>query len=148
MREITHIVVHCSGGSQDATVENIKKYWKEKLGWKQVGYHYIIEPNGKETQLLSIAVPSNGVKGKNAHIVNVCYIGGIDKFGKAVDNRTPQQKEKLLTRLKALKAVFPKAKIVGHRDLSPDLDKDGVIEKHEWIKWCPCFDAVAEYKSI
>lgn len=31
-------------------------------------------------------------------------------------------------------------RIVGHRDLSPDLDGDGVIERHEWLKTCPGFD--------
>jgi len=62
MRTITHIVVHCSATGQDAKVEAIQRYWKEKLGWKSPGYHYIIEADGKETQLLTIAQPSNGVK--------------------------------------------------------------------------------------
>ncbi len=43
MRTITHIVVHCSATGQDAKVEAIQRYWKEKLGWKSPGYHYIIE---------------------------------------------------------------------------------------------------------
>jgi N-acetyl-anhydromuramyl-L-alanine amidase AmpD len=34
--------------------------------------------------------------------------------------------------------------IQGHRDLSPDKDGDGVLEKHEWLKDCPGFD-VAEW---
>jgi N-acetyl-anhydromuramyl-L-alanine amidase AmpD len=41
-----------------------------------------------------------------------------------------------------------KVRIVGHRDLSPDLDKDGVVEPHEWVKLCPCFNAEPEYKGI
>jgi hypothetical protein len=36
---------------------------------------------------------------------------------------------------------YPKALILGHRDLSPDKDHDGVIEPHEFIKACPCFNA-------
>jgi N-acetylmuramoyl-L-alanine amidase len=38
--------------------------------------------------------------------------------------------------------------VVGHRDLSPDLDKDGLVEPHEWMKQCPCFDAVPEYAHL
>ena len=147
MREITHIVVHCSGGSQDATIEGIQAYWKKK-GWKRPGYHFIIDKDGKETQLQSVALISNGVKGHNLNIVNVCYIGGVDKQLKPIDNRTDAQKTKLITVLKALRVKFPAAKIVGHRDFSPDLDHDGVIEKHEWIKYCPCFDAKSEYANI
>ncbi len=40
-----------------------------------------------------------------------------------------------------LKKQFPNARVVGHRDFSPDLDGDGVIEPHEFLKLCPCFDA-------
>lgn len=39
-------------------------------------------------------------------------------------------------------------KIVGHRDLSCDADGDGIVERHEWVKQCPCFDAAAEYGSF
>jgi N-acetylmuramoyl-L-alanine amidase len=136
MRTITHIVVHCSATGQDAKVEAIQRYWKQNLGWKSPGYHYIIEADGKETQLLSIAQPSNGVKGWNKSIINVCYIGGVNKLGKAADNRTDAQKRQLLTRLKALKTMFPNAIIQGHKDF-PNV-----------AKACPSFDAKTEYKNI
>lgn len=136
MRTITHIVVHCSATGQDAKVEAIQRYWKQNLGWKQVGYHYIIEADGKETQLLTIAQPSNGVKGWNKSIINICYIGGVDKLGKPIDNRTDAQKRQLLTRLKALKTMFPNAIIQGHKDF-PNV-----------AKACPSFNAKAEYKNI
>jgi N-acetylmuramoyl-L-alanine amidase len=136
MRTITHIVVHCSATGQDAKVEAIQRYWKQNLGWKSPGYHYIIEADGKETQLLSIAQPSNGVKGWNKSIINVCYIGGVNKLGKAADNRTDAQKRQLMTRLKALKTMFPNAIIQGHKDF-PNV-----------AKACPSFDAKSEYKNI
>jgi N-acetylmuramoyl-L-alanine amidase len=136
MRTITHIVVHCSATGQDAKVEAIQRYWKQNLGWKSPGYHYIIEADGKETQLLTIAQPSNGVKGWNKSIINVCYIGGVNKLGKAADNRTDAQKRQLLTRLKALKTMFPNAIIQGHKDF-PNV-----------AKACPSFDAKSEYKNI
>jgi N-acetylmuramoyl-L-alanine amidase len=136
MRTITHIVVHCSATGQDAKVEAIQRYWKQNLGWKSPGYHYIIEADGKETQLLTIAQPSNGVKGWNKSIINICYIGGVNKLGKPSDNRTDAQKRQLLTRLKALKTMFPNAIIQGHKDF-PNV-----------AKACPSFDAKAEYKNI
>lgn len=136
MRTITHIVVHCSATGQDAKVEAIQRYWKQNLGWKSPGYHYIIEADGKETQLLTIAQPSNGVKNWNKSIINVCYIGGVNKIGKPSDNRTDAQKRQLLTRLKALKTMFPNAIIQGHKDF-PNV-----------AKACPSFDAKAEYKNI
>lgn len=136
MRKIDYLVVHTSATPQTTTVESIKRYWKEVLGWKNPGYHYIIKADGEEVNLLPIEQISNGVGGYNSRIINVCYIGGIDANGKAVDNRTPQQKATLLARLKKLKAMFPNAKIQGHRDF-PNVAKS-----------CPCFDAKKEYAAL
>ena len=36
-------------------------------------------------------------------------------------------------------AEYPEAKVVGHRDLSPDLNGNGEVEPMEWTKECPCF---------
>jgi N-acetyl-anhydromuramyl-L-alanine amidase AmpD len=38
--------------------------------------------------------------------------------------------------------------VLGHRDLSPDRDHDGVVEPFEWVKVCPCFDAAPEYGAL
>ena len=91
---------------------------------------------------------SNGVKGYNANAINVAYVGGIDAHGKAVDNRTSGQKVALLGLLRELKSKFPSAKIMGHRDISPDQNHNGVVDPWERIKECPCFDAISEYKNI
>lgn len=147
MRAINKIVVHCSGGSQNASIDAIKAFWKRQ-GWKRVGYHYIIEANGKITQLASIAEVTNGVRGHNQDSLHVCYIGGVDRFQKPIDNRTEAQKKALYSTLENLKKQFPKARILGHRDLSPDLNRNGVIESREWVKSCPCFDALKEYMAI
>ena len=29
-----------------------------------------------------------------------------------------------------------------------DENKNGKIDSYEWIKYCPCFDAISEYKNI
>jgi len=51
MRNITHLVVHCTATPKNTTIASIRKHWKEGLGWKAVGYHKIIEPNGNITTL-------------------------------------------------------------------------------------------------
>lgn len=136
MRDIKYIVVHCTATPQTTSIDSIKRYWREVMKWRDVGYHFIYQADGKEVQLLSIAHPSNGVKGHNHYSIHLSYIGGVDKFGKAVDNRTEAQKKKMLERIIALKKMFPKAMIQGHRDF------DGVS------KACPSFNAMEEYKHL
>ncbi|BFO64120.1 N-acetylmuramoyl-L-alanine amidase [Chryseobacterium sp. KCF3-3] len=136
MRNILYIAVHCTATAQTATVSSIQNYWKNELKWKMPGYHFIIKPDGEIVELLSTSKVSNGVAGWNSKIINISYIGGIDKNGKPLDNRTDAQKSSLLKKLKELKKQFPKAVIQGHRDFP------------KVAKACPSFNAKKEYENI
>ena len=77
----------------------------------------------------------------NAHSIGVCYEGGLDANGHSCDTRTAFQKHSLRVMVMLLLKEYPGSRVVGHRDLSPDLNHNGEIEPEEWIKECPCFDA-------
>ena len=47
-----------------------------------------------------------------------------------------------------LKHTLNISKVQGHRDYSPDKNGNGIIERFEWIKDCPCFNAIPEYKNL
>ena len=147
MRKIGYIAVHCTAGRQTQTVSDLQAEFRRK-GWVYPGYHYVVAPDGKITQLLDEDKVSNGVKGFNSVSVNVAYIGGIGADGKGVDNRTDEQKKALRQLLGMLKRKYPDAVIQGHRDFSPDTNGNGVVDPWERIKECPCFDAKEEYKEL
>lgn len=147
MRTIKYIAVHCTASHQSQTIEGLKQEFKRK-GWVNPGYHYVVSPDGKITQLLEEEKVSNGVRGYNSATINVAYIGGIDTNGKPIDNRTDAQKASLRSLLKMLHKKYPTAVIQGHRDFSPDLNKDGKITPNEWMKVCPCFDVKTEYANL
>lgn len=147
MRNIKYIAVHCTASSQHATIKELLLEFERK-GWSKPGYHHIVDVHGKVFNTLSEDEVSNGVKGFNSNLINVAYIGGIDAKGNPVDNRTEEQKESLLLLLKALKEKYPNAIIQGHRDFSPDTNKNGIVDPWERIKACPCFDAKVEYKNL
>ena len=147
MRDIKYIVVHATGGSPQTTIKELLLVFKG-LDWKNPGYHYVVAADGTITQLLGEDKVSNGVRGYNHMLINVAYIGGLDAKGKYADTRTPEQKEALRKLLGMLHKKYPAAEIRGHRDFSPDLNHNGIIETWEFIKVCPCFDAKKEYKDI
>lgn len=147
MRKIERIFVHCTAGSQKQTVADLLAEFKRKR-WRNPGYHIVITPDGKCHQLLDFGKVSNGVKGYNPTAINVAYMGGIGPEGRAADNRTDAQKESLRKLLKLLKRQYPDAEILGHRDISPDTNGNGVVDTWERIKECPCFDAKEEYKDL
>jgi len=113
MRAIKYIAVHCTAGSQKATVNDLLAEFKRK-GWKAPGYHYVITADGNIHQLLDTEEVSNGVKGFNSVTVNIAYTGGME----AKDNRTDEQKKSLVTLLKLLRKRYPDAVIQGHRTLA------------------------------
>lgn len=162
MRRITRIFVHCTASWQlNTTVESLKAEFKSK-GWKNPGYHYVVFPDGKIVQMLAEELVANGVKDYNAHSIHVAWVGGIgyreyqdggvirqDRSKMvSVDNRTKQQKLALFDLLTKLKLKYRNAQIMGHRDISPDLNHNGVVDPWERIKDCPCFDAMVEYMDI
>lgn len=83
-------------------------------------------------------------RGFNAISLGVCYEGGLDEDGKAADTRTSRQKESLHRLVRELLQRYPDAKVVGHRDLSPDTNYNGIVDPWERIKECPCFEVKAE----
>jgi N-acetylmuramoyl-L-alanine amidase len=140
MREIKHIVIHCTATPQSATVASIQRYWREVLKWSANGYHAIIAAGGIVTRLAPDWAICNGVAGFNRNALHVSYIGGVDGNGKALDNRTAAQKAALFSEVANWSAKYPDAKIMGHRDFSRDLNRDGVLQPSEWAKACPSFD--------
>lgn len=135
MRVINNIVLHCTATATNATVEAIQKYWRVNLKWKSPGYHYLIEFNGTVHNLLPEDQVSNGVAGHNHDSIHISYIGGVEK-GKAKDTRSAAQIAAQINLLKTLKAKYPNARILGHRDF-PGVAKD-----------CPSFNVAEWLKTI
>lgn len=146
MREIKEIVVHCTATpeNRDVTVADVRRWHKER-GFKDIGYHYLIKLDGTVCAGRPESQIGAHCKGHNAQSIGVAYVGGLDRTGKAKDTRTPMQKMALCSLLKTLLNKYPGARVLGHRDTSPDLDNSGIVEPDEWVKDCPCFDALEEY---
>jgi hypothetical protein len=148
MREIKEIHIHCTATREGKaiTAEAIRQMHKAR-GWSDIGYHIIVGFQGIEHGRPLRRNPAS-VKGRNSGAAAIAYVGGLDSNGKPKDTRTPRQKELLIKAIKGLKNSYPKAKIFGHRDLSPDKNGDGEITSDEWLKSCPCFDAIEEYAEM
>lgn len=107
------------------------KSWHKARGWKTIGYHYVIRRNGLIERGRSIYKVGAHCAGYNQNSIGICYVGGLDENGKPADTRTEQQKKALRQLVRELQLQFPKARLVGHRELNPK-------------KECPCFDVCAQ----
>jgi len=148
-RKTQYIVVHCSAtkSNSDIGIDEIRDWHVNGNGWRDVGYHAVIRRNGQIEYGRHFDEPGAHVKGFNIRSVGICMVGGVDNNGKGENNFTADQFMSLKCLLIVMKRSYPAAQIVGHRDLSPDQDGDGIIEKHEWLKECPSFDVQEWMKS-
>lgn len=149
MRKINLIVIHCSATRADRTLtpDDLETLHRRR-GFKGAGYHFYITKDGKIHATRPLDRIGAHAKGHNANSVGVCYEGGLDSKGRSADTRTPEQRSSLFALLLQLLYNFPGCRICGHRDLSPDLNRNGEIEPEEWVKECPCFEAEKEYTGI
>ena len=140
MKTVNHIVWHCSATKDGGfySLESLIAAHKAR-GFRTVGYHWIIEPDGKVIQGRPEFMQGAHVEGHNADTVGVCIIG-TQKFTKAAW-------ESARTLAKELSGRYPRADHKGHRDFSTDLNGNGIIEPSEWIKLCPGFDVASWAKS-
>lgn len=149
MRTIKRIFIHCTAGNQtNYTDEGLVKFFKNK-GWKAPGYHYVIRPDGTIFNMWPEEKLSNGVSNYNSTSINIAWVGGVTKEKpKGTDNRTREQIEALHDLCEQLRVKYPKAYIMGHRDISPDLNHNGKVDTWEYIKMCPCFNAMEEFAYL
>jgi len=144
------IVVHCSATHEgkDIDASTIRR-WHLERGFSDIGYHKVIKLDGTvedgrslERQGAHANFKKFGGENFNIGTIAICYVGGLDKHGKAKDTRTPEQKKAMAEEIKKLQAMIPGGDVplYGHRDLSPDINGDGIIDKIDWRKECPCFD--------
>ena len=158
-RPINLIVIHCSaspngdslfrgkyGDAGFKTPVTTIDDWHAKRGFlrspaarvrynpslRSIGYHYLVYRNGVIATGRDVAEIGAHVQGYNQKSIGICLIG-TDRF-------TAAQWDGLKALVSRLQVQYPDSRVVGHRDLSPDQDANGIVEKFEWLKTCPGFD--------
>lgn len=150
MKPVSLLVVHCSAtpAARDIGIAQLRAMHLAR-GFRDVGYHYAIRRDGRVEKGRPDNVMGAHVEGHNDGSLGICMIGGVKADGKTAEtNFTAAQYASLETLLRDLKGRYPNARICGHRDLSPDKDGDGVVERHEWLKECPTFDVAAWWRAL
>ena len=132
MRKIKRIFIHCSATPEgrDVRTEDIRR-WHLKRGWKDIGYHYVIELDGTVRKGRDNNTIGAGVVGYNKDAIHICYVGGTDKDMNPKDTMTEVQDTVMVNLLKHLKDTYPDATIHGHNEFA--------------AKACPSFDVQEKY---
>lgn len=86
-------------------------------GFRDIGYHFYVRRDGSCTQHRFLLEVGAHARPYNRCSIGICYEGGLDEKGRPSNTLTPEQYSRIRELLAVLKGLFPKAEIVGHRDL-------------------------------
>lgn len=141
--DVRYLVVHCSAtpAARDIGAAEIKLMHQQR-GYRTIGYHYVIRRDGRIEKGRPNNEPGAHVQGFNSRSLGICLVGGVKADGKTPEtNFTPAQYASLEELLRQLTSTsYGHAEVLGHRDLSPDKNRDGKVSPNEWLKACPTFD--------
>jgi N-acetylmuramoyl-L-alanine amidase len=130
MRDVTLIIIHCAATkpSMDVDAKWIDRVHRSK-GFLKIGYHFFIKRDGTVEKGRPVSEIGAHARGYNAESIGICMAGGVTEKDVNVpeNNFTEAQWRMLPMLLKQLKADFPAARIIGHREVEP-------------AKACPSFD--------
>jgi len=142
MRPISEIIVHCTatqpnfmpGATTAARVEEVRR-WHLARGWKNIGYHYLIDRDGTVQAGRPVEQVGAHVQGKNTGTIGISLFGGhgssaTDDFS---DNFTQAQDASLRALIDSLHKRFGKLSVTGHNMYA--------------AKACPDFNAPLWFKN-
>ena len=123
---VREIVIHCSatrpgwfaGRSAKAKMAEIRRWHVKDRGWKDVGYHYLIDRDGTIVAGRAENVVGAHVIDRNRGTIGVCLVGGggsreTDKFD---EHFTREQKRSLLGLVASISTRTPVKRVSGHNE--------------------------------
>ena len=136
MRNIKQIIVHCSATPEGANIktDTIKRWHVKGNKWKDIGYHYVVELDGKIGTGRLESVTGAHTKGKNRSSIGVCYVGGLDADKQPKDTLRGVQLGSMEQLLMDLLTRYPDATLHGHNEFAS--------------KACPSFDVQDKFKHL
>lgn len=124
----TGFVVHHSGASEKQTVREIQNYHMNHNGWSDIGYNFLVTPDGRIWEGRGWLKIGAHVAGHNTATIGVCVIG---------DYRSKRPSSKALDAVAWLLAEAEDRKgrdlsIFGHRDLGSTTCPGGDL--YGWVR--------------
>lgn len=129
MRPLNEIIIHCSAtrpdwmakNTLDEKVAEIRRWHVRDRGWRDIGYHYVIDRTGAVALGRPLSQVGAHVQGRNAGTIGICLLGGhgsaeTDTFAK---HYTVAQEKALRALIADLQGRYPSIRAVtGHNQFA------------------------------
>jgi N-acetylmuramoyl-L-alanine amidase len=126
MRKIDEVVVHCTatrpawwdGRSTEDKVQEVRRWHVEDNGWRDIGYHWLIDRDGTVVKGRDESAKGAHVKGRNSTTIGIALFGGHGscKDDTFEENFTPEQNTALRQLIAEIEQRHAITKISGHHE--------------------------------
>ncbi|MFE3838592.1 N-acetylmuramoyl-L-alanine amidase [Pseudogemmobacter sonorensis] len=151
MRAITGVIVHCTatrpdwwaGRTSAAKVAEVRRWHVTGNGWRDIGYHYLIDRDGTVVPGRPLEQTGAHVAGHNTGTIGISLFGGhgsaaSDAFA---DHFTPEQDRALRKLIADLQGRFGAVPVTGHNQYANKACPGFSVPK--WLAEAPRPPAVA-----
>ena len=115
------IVVHHSGNNGYKNPADIEKLHMNRSGYDDIGYHYMIHPDGRIFEGRDIRFKGAHVSGANTGKIGVLMMGDFDEsMWDFDDSLSSSHLQKLKEFSTTLKTTFPVKQFGGHKEFLPN----------------------------
>lgn len=78
-KNISRVIIHMSETPDGKEVPaDVIRSWHIQRGWDDIGYHFVVQPNGTIEMGRQVDVVGAHTKGRNTDSVGICWVGGYE----------------------------------------------------------------------
>lgn len=116
--DYTTVVLHHSGNSGETDPTEIEDKHINDRGWSDVGYHFMVGPNGSIYEGRNLRYKGAHVRGANTGKIGILVMGDFQhQWWDDDDDPTQSQIDNTVSLIRTLKSKFPAiGELGGHRD--------------------------------
>lgn len=141
---VDEVILHCSATRPswmhnrplEDKIAEIRSWHVQDRGWKDIGYHFIVDRDGKIGRGRAETVIGAHTVGQNAGTIGVCLLGGHgsserDKFE---DNFTKEQLWATRWLVQNIASRTPIKKVSGHNQYAAKACPGFQVRTEDWVK--------------
>jgi hypothetical protein len=150
VRPITEIIIHCTATAHDwwadkptsVKVAEIRRWHVQDRGWKDIGYHYLIDRDGTVANGRPLDQIGAHVKDHNTGTIGISLFGGHGSSSKDdfTDHFTIAQDKALRGLIASLHGRFGKVLVTGHNQYAAKACPGFTVA--DWLKDTALMNAI------
>lgn len=140
---VTEICLHTAATAQNwwrgktagQMRDEIRRWHKTERGWGDIGYHYVVAPDGTVAVGRALNVIPAQVEGHNRGVIGICMVpvNKVTAITRFDDWYTPEQRNSVGRLIRDLRKLAAIAKVSGHNDYAAKLCPGFKVVSKDWL---------------